>query len=719
MDLMAYSWTPGAILPLLSVLCVGTSALVAWRSKRVAATKPFMALQVGALIWCMAYALELCSTNVNQAVFFTDIEYIGITFLPPASAWFALVYSDRVRKPSSLGWFVLSLQPATVLPLVWINPGDIFRRATHMEQIGGHYLLAFDPGPVYLYNVILAHLFMAYAWGTFFYLALHRSNAFRKQARMLFVAFVLPVIGNVLYRSGVGPVVHYDITPSIFSICGLITTYSLFRLSFLELAPIARGTIVEQMVDPVLVVNTRGRLVDFNRAASHVLDLAPEVLVGQDAHKLLQASGRFTGSNVGSGALYHHRDRIFAVKRSPLNDPYRGEIGQVLHFSDMTERLELEGRLKAAKDEADAASRAKSNFLANMSHEIRTPMNGVIGLSDLLEETPLSERQLQYTHAIQSCSRSLMHIIDEILDFSKIEAGKMTLNPEALELISLLRDVTIAHRVIAEGKQLHFEVDLPDCAGIPVFADASAIRQVLNNLIGNAIKFTSTGFVRVHLEDLGDDCFAFDVEDSGIGIADEKLAAVFDRFSQGDESTTRQFGGTGLGLTITKQLITMMGGQISVDSDQGVGSRFRVELPLPRALLSQAEDASSEALNLRVLLAEDNLVNTMVIEHQLDQLGCITTHCADGRAAVEAFKLGHFDVALLDVQMPIMDGIETCRQLRVVERTRMPIVALTANALERERERCLEVGMNAFLTKPTTVKQLRETLYRVTHTVQS
>lgn len=716
---MMYSWTSGAILPLISALCVVTSALFAWKSKRVAATKPFVAIQIGAMIWCVAYVMELCSTHVALAVFWSDVAYIGIAFLPPASAWFALVYSDRVRKPSAVGWAVLAVQPVTVLPLVWFNPGDIFRRAIHMDHIGQHFLLAFDPGPAYLYNVIISHLFMAYAWGTFFYFALHRSNAFRKQARMLFVAFILPVVGNVLYRSGIGPVIHYDVTPSMFSLCGLITTYSLFRLSFLELAPIARGTIVEQMVDPVLVVNTRGRLVDFNRAASQVLDLSPEILVGQDAHRLLQASGRFTGSNVGSDALYHHGERVFAVKRSPLNDPYRGEIGQVLHFSDLTERLELESRLKAAKEEADAASRAKSNFLANMSHEIRTPMNGVIGLSDLLEETSLNDRQLQYTHAIQSCSRSLMHIIDEILDFSKIEAGKMTLNPEPLDLISVLRDVTIAHRVIAEGKLLQFYLELPSRTRIPVLADASALRQVLNNLIGNAIKFTASGSVMVRLEDLGGGDYAIDVEDTGIGISNEKHSSVFDRFSQADESTTREFGGTGLGLTITKQLVSMMGGQISVASEPGLGSCFRVQLSMQRADLEDAENDESQSLNLRVLLAEDNLVNMMVIEHQLEQLGCITTHCPDGRAAIEAFKLGHFDVALLDVQMPIMDGIETCRQLRSVEKTRMPIVALTANALERERERCLEVGMNAFLTKPTTVKLLRETLYKVTHAVKS
>jgi signal transduction histidine kinase/CheY-like chemotaxis protein len=710
---MVFNWTPGAILPLLSALCVGTSAYVALRSKQVAATRPFLVIQAGALIWCLGYVIELCSTSLGQTIFWANVEYVGIVVLPGASAWFALVYSDRVRKPSKIGWAVLAIQPLTVLPLVWLNPGEVFRKGAYLEYSNGHPLLAFELGPAYIYNVALAHILLASAWGTFFYLSFLRSNTFRKQARFLLLAFLLPVTGNVMYRSGFTPVSHYDITPAMFSLCGLITTYSLFRLSFLELVPIARGSMVEQMVDPVLVVNSVGRLVDFNRAASDFIDVSPDLLVGQDAQRLLQAIGRFSGSSVDSHALYHHDDRVYAIRRSPLNDPYRGEIGHVLHFSDLTERFALEASLNAAKDEADGASKAKSNFLANMSHEIRTPMNGVIGLSDLLEGTPLNEKQLDYVHAIQSCSRSLMHIIDEILDFSKIEAGKMTLRPEALDLVSLLRDVTIAHRVIAERKSLQFQLELPKDATVPVFADPSAVRQVVNNLVGNAIKFTNTGSVTIRLLCLGEGRFVIEVQDTGIGIADDKLAAVFDRFSQADESTTREFGGTGLGLTITKQLVGMMEGTISVESSQGAGSLFRVEVILPAATVSTPIEPDCDSLNLRILLAEDNLVNTMVIQHQLSQLGCLTTHCEDGKAAVDAFQLGQFDVVLLDVQMPVMDGIEACKQLRRLHPGRLPIIALTANALEKERERCLEAGMDAFLTKPTTVTQLRETLVRV------
>jgi len=713
---MEYSWTPGAILPLVSAFCAAMAATIAWRSKQVAASKPFIFIQFGVFVWCFFYCFELFAHREHDAILWADIEYVGMVFIPPACAVFALVYSNRMRRPSFIGWIMLAIQPATVLPLVWLNPNEVFRQNVRMAKSGTHYLLAFDPGPAFIFNVVISHVFLLYAWGTFLHLAIQRSNAFRKQARMLFLAFVFPVLGNLIYQSGFDPVKHYDLTPAMFSVCGVIVTYSLFRLSFLELAPIARGTAVEQMVDPVIVMNGRGRLVDCNRAASSILEMTPEALLGQDALSLLQSAGRFTDSNVGTGSLYHLGDKVFAVQRSPLNDPFRGEIGQVVHLSDLTERLELERHLEAAKEQADSASHAKSNFLANMSHEIRTPMNGVIGLADLLKETSLDEQQIQFVHAIQSCSRSLMHIIDEILDFSKIEAGKMILSPEPLDLLALIQDVSIAHRVIAAEKQLRFDVTLPERAQIPIMADPSALRQILNNLIGNATKFTTFGGIGVRLAEIDGQSnrYLIDVEDTGIGIPTEKQAAVFDRFSQADESTTRDFGGTGLGLTITSQLIKLMGGTISLTSEVGVGSRFRIELQLDAAAIPALREISNAPLNLRVLLAEDNLVNTMVIEHQLDQLGCKTTHCVDGRATVEAFKREEFDVVILDVQMPIMGGIEVCQIIRGMGKAHTPVVALTANALEQEKEKCLEVGMDAFLTKPTTLQQLRDTLFKVT-----
>ena len=710
---MEYSWTPGAFLPFLSAGLVGVSAILAWRTRQIPAAKPFIVIQVCAFIWCFFYGVELCAHHLNDAIFFANLEYLGIVFLPPASAVFALAYSNRLRRPSPIGWGLLALQPVAILPLVLSNVSQWFRINPRMENFGGHDLLAFEPGPAFICNVALSHITLLYVWATFLYLALKRNNPFRRQARTLFVSYVFPVLGNVIYHSGFHPVPHYDITPAMFSICGGLITYSLFRQSMFDLAPIARGTTVEQMVDPVIVLNNEGLLIDCNQAAAKILNASPEALLGKDGHAILNREGIFSESSVGVGSLYHHGGRVFTVRSSPLNEPFRGEIGHVLHLSDLTERLQLEKSLEAARVAADAANLAKSNFLANMSHEIRTPMNGVIGLSDLLNETQLSERQLQYVQAIQSCSRSLMHIIDEILDFSKIEAGKMMLSPEPVDLTKLIQDVAAAHRVIAESKGLRFDIGLPTRSPIGVYADPSALRQILNNLIGNAVKFTSHGGIKVVLEDHGSGNYRIDVEDTGIGIPVEKLDSVFDRFSQGDNSATRDFGGTGLGLTITRQFVRLMDGTIQVSSVEGNGSRFCVDVNLPPAEVENTIAGPPDQIPMKVMLVEDNAVNTMVILHQLEELGCTAVHCPDGKEAVELFMREPFDAVLMDIQMPVMGGVEACRIMRSQSSATTPIVALTANALEEERELCLSAGMNAFLTKPTTMLQLRDTLFRV------
>jgi len=710
---MEYSWTPGAFLPFLSAGLALVACFLAWRSKQVPASKPFIVIQVCAFIWCFFYGLELCVTRLADAILFANIEYLGMVLLPPASAVFALAYSDRLRKPSAAGWVVLAIQPIVVLPLVLTNVGHVFRVDPHLEKVGGHFLLAFGPGPGYLFNVAISHLTLLYVWSTFLFLALKRGNPFRRQARTLFISYVFPVLGNVIYHLGFHPVPHYDITPAMFSLCGGLITYSLFRQSIFDLAPIARSTTVEQLLDPVIVLNVAGQLIDCNQAAATILGDGPERLLGTDGYALLNEKGFFSESSVEEGALYHHGERVFTVRVSEINEPFRGEVGRVLHMTDLTERLQLERNLEAARRSADDANSAKSNFLANMSHEIRTPMNGVIGLADLLNETPLSPLQLEYVQAVQSCSRSLMHIIDEILDFSKIEAGKMSLNPEPVDLIKLINDVVAAHRVIAESKGLSFEVGMPESSWLGVQVDPSALRQILNNLIGNAVKFTSSGRIEVLVRILRDDEFRFEITDTGIGIPIEMIETVFDRFSQADSTSTRQFGGTGLGLTISRQFVQMMGGQIHVSSKVGEGSHFWVDLSLPRVELPLPVQSKSSRFSLKVLLAEDNPINTMVIQHQLEQLECHVVHCADGKQAVETFMSERFDVVLMDVQMPVLGGIEACIEIRRRSPVRIPIIALTANALEDERVRCLDAGMDAFLTKPTTTQQLSDALDQV------
>jgi signal transduction histidine kinase/ActR/RegA family two-component response regulator len=397
------------------------------------------------------------------------------------------------------------------------------------------------------------------------------------------------------------------------------------------------------------------------------------------------------------------------------------------------DRLEEEvaartAELTLARDRAEAASRAKSEFLANMSHEIRTPMNGVLGMAELVLDGELSPAQRDGVETIQSSAQSLLGIIDEILDFSRIEAGRLPIDPIPCDLSSLAADVvrSLAGRADQKGIVLRCTVDAstPPCAVV----DPGRLRQVLLNLVGNAIKFTSTGDVSLDVRGQGAlpdgrTLVVFVVRDSGIGIEATRLRAIFDPFTQADGSMTRRYGGTGLGLTICARLVQLMGGEIDVQSTPGVGSTFTVRLPLMPAFAAAVgrlgatplvapgvsadtttAEPEAEPRVRHVLVAEDNPVNQRVVQHLLRKRRWSMTVVDDGREAVAAFERERFDLVLMDVQMPEMDGLEAVTLLRSIERRdgrpHTPVIAVTAHAMSGDRDRCLARGMDGYVTKP-------------------
>jgi len=406
------------------------------------------------------------------------------------------------------------------------------------------------------------------------------------------------------------------------------------------------------------------------------------------------------------------------------------------HRKDLELEVQVRTRaLEAEKEKAEQATIAKSSFLANMSHEIRTPMIGVLGMADLLRQRPLQDQDLQLVATIYRSGEALLEILNDLLDFSKIEAGHMSLDPVPFDVARLTEDVTRLMEVTAHNKGIDLTVSTSVESTI-VMGDPGRLRQVLLNLVGNAVKFTDSGSVSVSLEacdgpEEGECEGLFVVRDTGVGIAEDVRSRIFDSFDQGDSSTTRKYGGTGLGLAITRELVHLMKGEIEVESKPGEGSVFSVRLPmtlssqpelplvsLPKLMLSSSDDEAlvvASPVNLdgrrRVLLAEDNPTTQSLISILMQQMGLDLAIVDNGQAAIDYLADNQVDLILMDCQMPILDGFKATTRLRAQGVT-TPVIALTAYARSEDEAQCLDAGMNDFLSKPFRQNDLREVLLR-------
>jgi len=418
-----------------------------------------------------------------------------------------------------------------------------------------------------------------------------------------------------------------------------------------------------------------------------------------------------------------HHDLSASI--APIMDQQDEIIGVVATFRDITRIKQAEEAISCARDAAENANRTKNRFIANISHEIRTPLNGILGMTELTLDTHLDEEQRDNLLMIRSCSISLMKIVDDILDFSKIEAGKMLIDQNTFSLSNLINNLIRVMRIQSEERGLflnyHIDPEVPDW----LQGDSKRLQQILTNLIANGLKFTDSGGVKLRVSLGGEQTgtranLLFAVEDSGIGIEPKDLEKLFIGFNQLDGSTTRKYGGTGLGLAISRELVKLMRGDIWVASEAGVGSTFYFSLPFTRgeSLVQSrpAIPAESEALPLlNILMVDDDRVSLMVTRRMLVNHGHNVDVATNGQEALDILQNQHYDLILMDMQMPVIDGEETTRRIRGQEKAKgihTPIVALTAHALRGDREKYLSAGLDFYLSKPFSQEELLKVLNR-------
>jgi signal transduction histidine kinase/AmiR/NasT family two-component response regulator len=497
-------------------------------------------------------------------------------------------------------------------------------------------------------------------------------------------------------------------------------------------AALLRATL-DATADGILVVSPGHEILLRNRQFLRMWNIPPQLAHAQSGELLpfirkqlkdpeqsiRQLEALFRSPDAEGFALIECADGRVLERYTSVMQLADGASARVLSFRDITARVAAETEAREAREAAETANRAKSDFLDNVSHEIRTPLNGVLGITRLLLAEGLTPRQRRYVELADASASSLLELIEDLLDLGKIESGRMELEATPFRLDELLDELHDMYGLRAQEKGLRFTLELDAQVPLAVRGDSGRLRQVLNNLLSNALKFTAQGeFGLIVGRSRGGRMLRFTVYDSGIGIPFEAQQRLFTRFAQADRATSRRYGGTGLGLAIVKQLADMMGGSLLLQSEPGRGTSVRCELPLPevpprevpRRVPPITQPAPAPRHATRVLVAEDNETNQVVIRGLLAQAGYHeVTVVADGEEALAAMAANAFDLVLMDCRMPRLDGYEAARRLRAQGFTQ-PIIALTANAAAGERERCLAFGMSDYLAKPIDAARLAQVL---------
>jgi PAS domain S-box-containing protein len=484
----------------------------------------------------------------------------------------------------------------------------------------------------------------------------------------------------------------------------------------------------------LLEVEPSGVIIDANESFCEMSGFSIEELFGKDGGEVLlddfekeRMKVRNASRSEGEADVYELRvfnkkkeTRYWLVSAAPLlgdDGEVYGSIG--IHW-DITEMKQLEFELKGARYKAEESSKAKAMFLANMSHEIRTPLNGIVGMAEQLAQSQLDADQRYFIDIMRSASSTLLSIINDVLDISKIESGKFSIEITPFNLNETIRRTLSIFGEKAKQTNISLDIELMDDRGIMHLGDPHRLSQVLFNIVGNAMKFTQAGYVRVTSNlsrGENDICFvSFSIEDTGVGMDIAYLTKVFEAFTQEDASITRKFGGSGLGLSIARSIVHIMGGTIEIESEKGKGTRVNIRIPMrisnekTKQDIVEMTDLQKSLKGLRILAVEDNELNRMVLQVILKKCEVVVTIAHNGQEAIKLIQEQEFDLVLMDVQMPIVDGLEATKYIREELKLSTPIIGLSANAMREEVEICKQAGMNDYLVKPYSERVLVEVM---------
>lgn len=701
-----------------------------WSKKDIPGGNWFLTLIVLIFFWSVFGGVEDMVTSLETKILFSKFTYFTIPFVPFVWFIFNIRYMGLLKHwyGPRLLWFLVV--PVFIVAFAWTNDlhgwmWPTFTRATSDPESR----ILYGTGPAKILTIVYSYSLILITTALIVYRIIRSEGVLKKQYQALLVSSSFPWIANILYITGNSPA-GIEITPISFTVMVAAILWSMSRNNLFDLMPVAYDILFRNMSDSAFVLDNQNRVVEINESAQRVLHLRRESIgvepnIAHSAYpdlmyRFLEMEEGRTEYELNDGELI----RWYDVRVTNLTYRNGKNAGRMFVLRDISIRKGLEAELLKAKEVAEEASKAKSEFLATMSHEIRTPLNAIIGFTDLLKNTRLNPVQKEYVNNANVSGHALLGIVNDILDFSKIEAGLLILEQIKTDVVELLENCVDIVKYTAEKKLLN--VILTIDPAMPRFAviDPIRLQQILTNLMSNAVKFTKQGEVELKVDcEISDNQQAklkFSVRDTGIGISDEQKLKLFKAFSQADSSTTRKFGGTGLGLVISDLIAKEMGSKIHFQSQLGKGSVFFFELVTTveegqQVVYEESASGTTELSlkQLKVLIVEDVEINMMMMRALLTTIlpASELIEAENGVQALKAFTEHRPDLVLMDVQMPEMDGIEATRAIRALEVvSRVPIIALTAGVLREEQEKCIEAGMNEILTKPLNPEKFRNTI---------